>query len=292
VQEAGLTTDAMGSATICQAESAEKRVQYYGSPSNISFTRAINTVLMDTKVGRGDRSPGVLPSDFTGGEIHKQRTKQQSASGLSLSESGQHNLDFFTLPPKSISDFLLESYWSKAYPLYPIIHRPTFEAAYAMLWDTSISLDNMSRESNAGLGNRADAGFTSQCFFCGLNMMLALGSQLADINIVKRAELTAMFEYRSKNLLVIDMMDQGSLAVVQVLLLTCQYFQSTLHPQKCWNSTGMACRIAQALGLHTDESPRNCVPLGLEMRRRVWYGCILFDRSYGPISPWETDSQN
>jgi hypothetical protein len=53
--------------------------------------------------------------------------------------------------------------------------------------------------------------------------------------------------------------------------------QSTFCAQRCWNCIGVACRIAQGLGLHVDQSPAQKSSLGQEMRRRVWYACMMLD---------------
>jgi hypothetical protein len=58
-------------------------------------------------------------------------------------------------------------------------------------------------------------------------MMLALGTQFLDVLVSERKNITSMFEQRTKNLLVVDMMDRGSVAVVQIVLLNGQYLQST-----------------------------------------------------------------
>jgi hypothetical protein len=102
-----------------------------------------------------------------------------------------------------------------------------------LLWNPLANEDDLAQESDAGLGNAADAGPSSQAFYCALNMMLALGSQFSDIPVTQRKSLTAMFEQRSKNLLIVDMLDRGSIAVVQTVLLTGQYLQSTFNPQRC-----------------------------------------------------------
>lgn len=269
--------DAMGTSSVCDENSPEDSAQYYGGSSSIAFMRAIGKVLAYSVEEEEIRVKGSSPVDVMDPVGSKQGGGPELLSLLPTFEDTKLRLDYFALPSRSISDYLLDNYWTRAYPLYPFLHRPTFEAAYAMLWNPSASNDHLAQESDAGLGNRVNAGPSTQSFYCALNMMLALGSQFADILVSQRKELTTMFEQRSKNLLIVDMMDRGSLAVVQTLLLTGQYLQSTFNPQRCWNSIGVACRIAQALGLHVEEFPPKNGKLGLEMRRRVWYSCVLLD---------------
>lgn len=82
---------------------------------------------------------------------------------------------------------------------------------------------------------------------------------------------------RSRQLLHFDVLDEGDLALVQALLLLAQYLQSTQSPSRCWNVVGMACRIAQGLGLYLNEGDEQYSALELQMRRRTWHGCILLD---------------
>lgn len=44
-----------------------------------------------------------------------------------------------------------------------------------------------------------------------------------------------------------------------------------------WSLTGLALRLAQALGLHRDGSRLNLTPFDTEMRRRLWYQILILD---------------
>jgi hypothetical protein len=85
----------------------------------------------------------------------------------------------------------------------------------------------------------------------------------------------------------LDILDSAiGLELVQLLLLMGFYLQSTEKFSKCWNISGLAIRTAQDMGLHlnAEEALRRGfldaepVQLDLEMRRRVWHGCVLLDR--------------
>lgn len=73
-------------------------------------------------------------------------------------------------------------------------------------------------------------------------------------------------------------LDAPSLSVVQLLLLTGIYLQSTRFSYRCLNTIGLALRVAQGLGLHVDKctSPFESQKQR-EMRRRVWYICVMMD---------------
>lgn len=55
---------------------------------------------------------------------------------------------------------------------------------------------------------------------------------------------------------------------------------------RVWNSLGLAIRMAQNLGLHRENDSENEVETKMhhvELRRRVWGGCIIADRWIGAI---------
>ena len=268
--------DAMGASSVSDETSPQESTQYYGSSSGIAFMRTICQVLGDKGPEEGF-SENVPPSAQATNLDFQQSMRSELLKLFPKFEGPRFRPDLFALPSRSLSDTLLANYWTRVHPLCPFLHRPTFEAAYATLWNPPGGEHHLAQESDAGLGNIVDAGPTHQTFYCALNMMLALGTQFLDVSVSERKNITSMFEQRTKNLLVVDMMDRGSVAVVQTVLLNGQYLQSTFCAQRCWNCIGVACRIAQGLGLHVDQTPAQKSSLGQEMRRRVWYACMMLD---------------
>lgn len=47
---------------------------------------------------------------------------------------------------------------------------------------------------------------------------------------------------------------------------------------------GLAVKVAMQLGLHSSEAAKRFPPLEREIRKRVWFGCIVLDR-YADGSP-------
>jgi hypothetical protein len=107
--------------------------------------------------------------------------------------------------------------------------------------------------------------------------MLALGCQFSDMPTTERDQLSTSLVGRFRNLLQIDFLDDGSLSLVQSLLLVAQYHRCTKSPSRCWNVIGMACRVAQGIGMHLDVETVERISLAVEMKRRVWHGCLLLD---------------
>ena len=48
-------------------------------------------------------------------------------------------------------------------------------------------------------------------------------------------------------------------------------------PTYSWNTTGLAVRLAQSLGIHRDGSALGLSPFDAEMRRRLWWGICILD---------------
>lgn len=74
-----------------------------------------------------------------------------------------------------------------------------------------------------------------------------------------------------------SMLESGSLALVQALLLLSNYTQKRNLPNTGWNFLGLAVRMALSLGLNREMPKWNISLLQREMRRRVWWGLFIFD---------------
>lgn len=255
------SVDAMGGSAFDAEEKPGEDDRYYGSSSTFSFMRQVyETVASDSPLsttasqgsGTKDR-PGRLDRHWAG--------------------RGPE----FSLPPRPLMDPIMDFYWDKIHHLYPFIHQPTFMQAYQQLWTDPVKVSLTNPE--AGLGGSVGYGPHSLVFHCALNTILALAIEAMTSPIQRRHELAEVFADKVTSLFHLDLFDDGSLAVIQTCLLHTQYLQTTAYPNRCWNLIGISCRLAQGLGLNVD-SPRvwrHSSPLGMEMRRRVWYGCVLLD---------------
>ncbi len=67
--------------------------------------------------------------------------------------------------------------------------------------------------------------------------------------------------------------------VVQYLLLTGLYLQGTQRSVEAWTVHGLAVKAAFQLGLHSTAASSRFPPLDQEFRKRVWYGCVVLDRT-------------
>jgi hypothetical protein len=193
----------------------------------------------------------------------------------------------------------MKCYWDRVHCLYPFVHQTSFTTAYNRIWNASPPNDpadghlSPSASATAATETRARARVglggpecPTSVFYSALNAIFALSVQFSDVRSPsERATLSETFFRRAKQVLRIDIVDEGNLALIQTLLIMAQYLQSTRYPNHCWNVVGLAVRMAQGLGLCVDsdgngdeEASTEKEPfLEVQMRRRTWYGCVTLD---------------
>ncbi|OBT65745.1 hypothetical protein VE03_03343 [Pseudogymnoascus sp. 23342-1-I1] len=261
VENSSSPVNAMGSAAFTGGGSClplSSVNEFYGGSSAARFMEQVEETIP---------SSGQQPSYATRPEASLKPTQHVSKPlGLSL-------------PTRDLADALLENYWVKSYPLYPFVYKPVFTLAYEDLWKPSHELRRGTGECDLGLGTLGVSDSQSAVYHCGLNAIFALSCQLSGPEILHhdRDSLSQTFFLRCKSLLHVDILDHGSIALVQILLIVAQYLQSTSFSSRCWTSLGLACRIGQGLGLHVETRGSRRDGREVELRRRVWHGCTIMD---------------
>ena len=195
------------------------------------------------------------------------------------------DVDRFALPPRALGDHLIQRFFSRIFYQYPFFDREAFEHAYQRLWQAD---DSESRARTAaqqqkfeglGLGS-SEAGADSIIFHCALNAIFALGCCFSDLPPVERAAAIDVFGNRSKTFVGLELINYNNLGVVQAMLVISLVLQGTPYPNRCWIAVGMACRVAQGIGLHTEEASPSRRLRGERMRlmrQRTWHGCVVMD---------------
>lgn len=173
-------------------------------------------------------------------------------------------------PRRRRADEFLHCFWEFVHPVFPVIHKTSFISKYEHIW----SPGDIERHHNE-ISELEDVIFSST-----LNLVFALGCQFSRlIPSSNKASVADDFYQRSRHLFIFDVLDSTSVSVVQMLLVTGIYLQSTRYASRCWNVVGLAIRVAQSLGLHLDHTDRRPeTQLDREMRRRVWHTCVMLDR--------------
>ncbi|KAH8800258.1 fungal-specific transcription factor domain-containing protein [Xylogone sp. PMI_703] len=186
--------------------------------------------------------------------------------GLEIAHS--QDISEFILPHRHAADEFLSCYWEFIHPIFPVLHKQTFLGLYKKLWMPA-----------GDVAGRFDNSVGETIFHVSLNLVFALGCQFSNVIIpAKKMSCADEFYQRSRKLTNFEIMDSAQLSLVQMLLLTGIYLQSTEHVTRLWNVIGLAIRAAQCLGLHSNEASVHLESqLDREIRRRIWYNCVLLD---------------
>lgn len=224
--------------------------EFFGKSSAGSFTAQIKKAI-DVRLGKSTTHLSENAFNFS-----------QSNSGAIAFTSTTSPALSYVLPPRRQADHLMDLYWFYVDPLYPFLDRKRWTAAYnAIFAGTAMDLNE-------------------RAFMATLNVILALSTQLLESqSLEQREQSSEAFFRRAQELLPMNPWEPGSLELVQCLLVTSQYLQSTYNPHQTWMVIGSAIRMAQGLGLHLPEtSASRSDPGERELLRRIWYGCVLMDR--------------
>ncbi|RXG42334.1 hypothetical protein VDGE_09607 [Verticillium dahliae] len=225
--------------------------EFFGSSSAGSFTAQIKRAI-DARLGKANGGP------------FRQAAPSRSSLSMMSTHSAKHPASdvSYVLPPRRQADHLMDLYWFYVDPLYPFLNRQRWNQTYNAIF----------------AGGAIDAD--ERIFMASLNVIFALSTQLLEASTPEqREEQSSVYFQRAQALLPMNPWDAGSIDLVQCLLLTSQYLQSTDHPHQTWMVVGSAIRTAQGLGLHLPETSGDRTDLGeRELLRRIWYGCVLMDR--------------
>ncbi|KAI7869877.1 fungal-specific transcription factor domain-containing protein [Spinellus fusiger] len=181
------------------------------------------------------------------------------------------DFDPFEMPPKDLSDHLIETYFQYCYPCLPIFNRKVLVSPADSLEPVSPLLLN---------AIYAVASCMSQDK--RVRTYTALSETAGDV-FIKRAIYMVDRSY-----------DLPKISTVQAMLLLSVYQQGKAKAPRAWMYSGIAFRMAQDLGLN-----RNCEHLNItkdekELRLRVFWCCFVVDRTisaqYGrPLNLEERD---
>jgi hypothetical protein len=234
----------------------------YGESSTIAFVRHV------TQGAHGHKQPA--DDSNSAGRQRLETQARTSARPPTLERVRERDESAAIYPHRRTADDFVHCFWEFIHPVFPVIHKTSFMARYEQIWSPH---DN-------GEPNDSNAEVEEVVFSSTLNLMFALGCQFSRIvPASKRATVAEDFYRRSREIFIFDVLDSMSISLVQMLLLTGIYLQSTRYAGRCWNVVGLAIRAAQSLGLHSESAsgrPEN--QLVRETRRRVWHTCVILDR--------------
>ena len=255
---------------------------FFGTSSAISFMSKVQEAIRNFNVvpainfNEGVSDTGPNPS--TNGS-------KRSAALLGLPwKTGAVDQEYdsieYLVPARREADALVESYFKYVFCLRPYLNRATFQRRYMKLWiPDEIGFDQEQAISiNPNKPSKTELDDIQ--FYVLLNLVFALGCRTnPSLSPYERISRSEKFFQRTQKSRIFEMLNEGSLELVQSMLLMGQYLQSTERSAQCWNVIGFAIRVAQGIGLHIDlPATTRRSQLEVEMRRRVWWGCIALDR--------------
>ncbi|KAK6385028.1 hypothetical protein LTS17_002591 [Exophiala oligosperma] len=230
----------------------EEDCGYFGPSSNVAFVRHISLALAKAS-GQSQmiqtRTDSSLPSANEWTRVTRPHYVHGGTSEGTFPRS-QRSVNIYTLPPEDYTWRLIKEYFQKTGQLLPFIHEESFCETYFQLKRTNFT---MARRTWLGL----------------LNMILAMATTLTVDGYPSSEERIAES----------DVYYQRANGLLQYLLIVGQYLQGTQKSVRAWTVHGLAITTAFQLGLHSPRTNQDFPPLESEIRKRVWFGCILLDRT-------------
>lgn len=217
-----------------------------------SYADNTTTQFMRDMAQIGDaQTPGHLPSSTRRGAVNEFPIETDTSAML--------------LPRRAVADNLVKAYKERVYPLFPIVHLPTFRKHYEGIWESTKQFENLGAEAT---------------FHATLNAVFSLGCLNSDdFERQDKIRISEQFYRRARVILPLDALDVPSIEVVQYLLLTVTYLSFTKYSHRVFNVLAVASRISQTLGLHKDVDAVSNNQLKREMSRRTWHHCMTLERS-------------
>ncbi len=232
------------------ADSVEHPAGYFGESSTFNFVLKM----------------GARGADHTQQDPARRRlsTGGSEATFSALGHSPPERRDFSILPPKQLADSLIDAYFLHVHRLYPFVHEPSFRSRYDQMW-AQASNEHVEPEPRwMGLLNIV---FAHGCEFC--HSLPQEGSPA----------VASEFLNRTRKIVYAHVFREGSLELIQALLLMSHYLQGTMELNECWSLVGLMIRTSVSLGFHMNPPESVHSVVEQEMRKRVWWGCYIIDRT-------------
>ncbi|KAJ9632943.1 hypothetical protein H2204_007511 [Knufia peltigerae] len=266
-----------------RAETPSPKQDWYSSRciGQSNFERLMKPIVLAMN-RRTDVSKSVVsgPSDF--GASPSPEVASPSSAPVTCSCHRLIDAGCWHLPLRRQADSLVAIYFARHARMFPVLHRPTFLKQYQAIWE-SRSDPHRSSPTCVGICKHKSRG---KLFPATVNCVFALAALFSSRNPECNASRAAEFYRLAESIDVLELLNEEvGLELVQLNLLMAFYLQSTERFSKCWNMAGLALRTAQNMGLHFNVSEahkRGLLPsfptqVECEMRRRVWYACILLE---------------
>ncbi|KAL1407735.1 lactose regulatory protein lac9 and GAL4-like protein [Vanrija albida] len=240
-----LALDGMGSLA-----NGEEGVSYMGLSSGATFVNVIRRLTPNHTLSVSPTSFTVSPGNVTGLDVAGVLNRRDTLSSSRRSVSAHRPMK--PLPPLTEIIPLVDSYFRYFHGNTPLVHEPTIRAQIMGALPVSKSPG-------------------SEVL---LYMIFAMG---AFDGAMDESDPGYAYYEVARSALQRDMLEEGSLQLVQGLAIMANYLQRANRPNAGYLTLGLAIRMAVGLGLHTPLAGWHGSPLEKEMRSRVWWSIISLE---------------
>lgn len=234
------------------------RSQWMGMPQELSVIIDCYSEIIGKDSGNASyKTPETVSLVAQCGDFIQKCKNTAKNMKLSRPSRTQASSPEIKLPPRDLSDAMINLYFSSFESTHRILHVPTFRAEYQRYWD---------RPASASIELRLK-----------ILLVIGLGSSLHDHHstdaALNNADMIHQWIYAAQNWLSGPLeKDRLSISGLQIYCLTILARQIfSVGGDLTWISTGSLVQIAMQMGLHRD--PKNLpaiTPLQAELRRRLW----------------------
>ena len=182
-----------------------------------------------------------------------------------------------TLPQKVVCDALLHSFSIAFYPIYPLIHLPTFHTDYNNFWQWCRNSD-ISQPDNKLLGDPTFLCLLFSVLYCGA-MVSPLAMWMTDNlqDVEKNSAVEQLRKSCSSSLSMCQHLQHPTFSTLVSSLLTHSCSKSDTEPLEDLRFVSTILHLAQYMGFHRDGASFGLDSITSELRRRVWWHIIWLD---------------
>ncbi|KAI4135732.1 MAG: hypothetical protein LQ347_000412 [Umbilicaria vellea] len=175
------------------------------------------------------------------------------------------------LPSKAQADILIAKYFDAVDPVYPMIHRHSFQKDYDYFWSLSPPKRNEVKGDLIAL----------------IFVMLAMGTQFVSLSSLDGKEQTAEFYVSASHqaLRMSTYLSKPTMRTIQAMVLVTYFLMNDNHASDAWAFAGILIRQAYAMGLNRDPSILTPTLSAFEkqQRRKLWQAVLLQDTFFTVI---------
>ncbi|KAL9075032.1 MAG: hypothetical protein Q9157_004167 [Trypethelium eluteriae] len=234
----------------------------------------------DSRDGHGDDDSGLSHQDLGRAEIRKTYDQLYKNNDPILFGSHKTNVHLSSLHPQQVQIFKLwQIYLENVNPLLKVTHTPTLQAR---IIDAASDVANISPTMEALM-------FSIYC----VSIISLIDDDCRTSFGSPKEDLLSSYQLGCQQaLLNCGFLRSGDRDCLTALYLYLVSARLGTDPRSLSSMLGIAIRIAQRMGIHDESTNAKCTALEAEMRRRLWWSLIMFDKRISEMSDYKTSIIN